>query len=118
MRTREIARDNWNDYMAVLSHQCLNRNVTVELVSDEFGDQMVANHVPFLGIAPELKGSEACAVDIELGRDGSTDTFMQEVPMASRVMVRESDDGVPLAMDIEGEDPTTRARIKTIITWD
>lgn len=117
MRTRELNRTMWNDYMAQISNLCLNRPVTLEIVSEELGDQMVANHVPFLGMAPELKGSEACAVDIELGRDGSTDTFMQEVPCAKRVMVREDDDGTLMAMAIEGEDPTSHAPIKAIVTW-
>lgn len=118
MRTREIDRSMWNAYMAQISHRCMNRPVTMELVSEALGDQMVARHAPFLGMAPELKGSEACAVDIALGCEGSTDRFMQEVPMARRVVVREGDDGAPLAMDIEGEDPTTHARLKVIVTWD
>jgi hypothetical protein len=118
METREIDRSQWNAYMAQVSNLCLNRPVTVEVSSENLGDQMVANHVPFLGIAPELKGSEACAVDIELGRIGSTDAYLHEIPLAKRVMVRESDDGRPLALDIEGEDPETHVRIKTVITWD
>lgn len=118
MKTREIDRAMWNDYMAQISNLCLNRPVTLEIVSEDLGDQMVANHVPFMGMAPELKGSAACAVDIELGRDGTTAHFMQEVACARRVVVREDDDGTLLAMDIEGEDPMTHSRIKAIVTWD
>lgn len=118
MRTREIERPMWNAYMAQISNLCLNRPVTLEIVSEELGDQLVANHVPFMGMAPELKGSEACAVDIEFARSGSVDHFMQEIPCARRVVVREDDDGTLLAMDIEGEDPGTHARIKAIVTWD
>lgn len=118
MRTREIDRAMWNDYMAQISNLCMNRPVTMEIVSEELGDQLVANHVPFMGMAPELKGSEATAVDIEFARSGSTDHFMQEVPMANRVVVREDDDGTLMAMDIEGEDPSTHARIKAVVIWD
>lgn len=118
MKTREIDRAMWNDYMAQISNLCLNRPITLEIVSEALGDQTVATHVPFMGMAPELKGSAKCAVDIEMGRLGSTDHFMQEVDCASRVVVREDDDGTLLAMDIEGEDPTTHAPIKAIVTWD
>lgn len=118
MKTREIDRSMWNDYMAQISNLCMNRPVTLEIVSEDLGDQMVANHVPFMGMAPDMKGSEACAVDIELARMGSTDHFMQEVSCAQRVVVREDDDGTLMAMDIEGEDPMTHSRIKAIVTWD
>ncbi len=118
MRTREIDRPMWNAYMAQISNLCMNRPITLEIVSEELGDQMVANHVPFMGMAPEQKGSAACAVDIELGRLGSTDHLMQEIACATRVVVREDDDGTLMAMDIEGEDPTTHAPIKAIVTWD
>lgn len=118
MNTREIERSQWNSYLASVTNLCLNRPVTVQFISEELGNQMVANHVPFLGISPEEKGSEACAVDIELGRVGSTDTFMQEVKCAQRVLVQEDDEGRPLALDIEGEDPATHAPIKAIVTWD
>lgn len=118
MSTREIDRSQWNTYMAELSDRCLNRPVTIEVMGADTGDQMLVNHAPFLGMAPEVKGSEACSVDIEVGRVGSTDAFMHEIPMAKRVMVREDDDGRPLAVDIEGEDPATHARLKVIMTWD
>lgn len=117
MTTREIERSKWNDYMASLSNTCLNRPVTIKVNSEELGDQVVANRAPFLGMAPELKGSEACSVDIEVGKVGSTDAFMHEVKCAERVLVREDSKGMPVAIDIEGEDPTTHVRIKTILTW-
>ncbi|MNX72933.1 hypothetical protein D3C86_1043060 [compost metagenome] len=117
MTTREIERSKWNDYMASLTNMCLNRPVTIQVNSEELGDQVVVERAPFLGMAPELKGSEACSVDIEVGKAGSTDAFMHEVKCADRVMVREDDKGTPLAIDIEGEDPASHVRIKTILTW-
>ncbi|HEY9898836.1 MAG TPA: DUF5335 family protein [Pantanalinema sp.] len=117
MTTREIDRSKWNDYMASLTNTCLNRPVSIQVNSEELGDQVVVNRAPFLGMAPEIKGSESCSVDIEVGKAGSTDAFMHEVKCAERVMVREDDKGRPLAIDIEGEDPTSHVRIKTILTW-
>lgn len=118
MNTREIKRDNWNDYMNSLTTMCMNRPVTVEVSSEEIGDQELANHAPFLSMHPELKGSEECAIDIELARPGSTDRMTHEVRCAKRVMVREDEEGQPVAIDIEGEDPSTHTRIKTIIHFD
>jgi len=118
MSTREIERSQWNTVMAELSDRCLNRPVTVEVIGADTGDQLLVNHGPFLGIAPELKGSEACSVDIEVGRVGSTDSFMHEVSCATKVLVKEDDNGRPLAVDLEGEDPSTHARLKVIMTGD
>lgn len=118
MRTREIGRSQWNAYMASVSHQWCNRNVTLRILSDEWGDQVLAEHVPLLGIAPEEKGSEACAVDIELGRPGGTDTVMHEVACAETVRVREDDEGQPVALDIEGHDPESHAKITALLLWD
>lgn len=114
MPTREIGRGSWNEYLSSLSALYLNHPVTLRLVSSELGDQVVAEHVPLLGIAPERSGT----VGVALGHSGSTEAMLQEIPGASRVLVREADDGSPRALDIEGEDPASHARIKAILIWD
>lgn len=118
MPSREIGRGSWNEYLSSLSRLYLNHPVSLHLVSDELGDQVVAEHVPLLGIAPERAGERSGMVGVALGRAGSTDTMLHEIPGASRVLVREAEDGTPQALDIEGEDPTSHGRIKAILIWD
>ncbi len=117
MNTRQIERSQWDHFLGQLSKQLLERPVTIEVISQDRGDQVLADHVPFLGIAPELKGTDACAVDIEVRRQGSTDSYMHMVPLAKSVMVEEDDQGRPLALDIESEDPESHVPVKTIVTW-
>lgn len=118
MATRTLEPEQWEAYMASLTARCGHRPVTLRLQSDEWGDQVLAEHVPFLGMAPERKGSEACGVDIEVGEPGSTATMRHEIACAEIVRVREDEAGTPMAIDIESTDPTRHARITTLLLWD
>ena len=116
MSTREIERRSWDEYLASLSAMYVNHPVTMILESEALGSQVVAEHVPLVAIAPDPKGSEKGSVGVELG--SATDTLRQEIPDVKRLMVRENEDGRPQAIDIEGEDPDSHARLKVIVTWD
>ncbi|HEY9899063.1 MAG TPA: DUF5335 family protein [Pantanalinema sp.] len=119
MATRVIPVDQWLDYLNGISVLKRRAKVSVELKSDAFGDRLVADNLPLLGITPEMKGSEACAVDIEVGsqRAEQADRLTHSVICTTKLVVEEDDASHPREIDICGEDPRTKARVTTVIRF-
>lgn len=119
MATRVIPTDQWLDYLNNISVLKRRSRVSVELKSDALGDRTVASDLPLLGITPEMKGSEACAVAIEVGaqRAEQADRMTHEVICTSELVVEEDDASHPRTIDIRGEDPQTKARVTTVIRF-
>ena len=119
MKTRTIPVEQWLSYLNDLSVIKRKANVCLELRSDEFGNKVLVDKAPLLGVFPEMKGSEACAVDIEVGqqRIDSSDRLTHSVICTSKLVVEEDDQGLPQALDICGEDPDTQAKITTVIRF-
>lgn len=119
MATRVIPVEQWLDYLNNVSMLKRRAKVSVELKSDELGDRVVADNLPLLGITPEMKGSEACAVDIEVGaqRVEKADRLTHSVICTSEILVEEDDPTHPRAIDIRGEDPKTNAKVTTVIRF-
>lgn len=119
MRTRVIPVEQWlstlND-VSVLKHRA---KVRLELKSDEFGNRTIADDEPLLGMAPEMKGSEACAVAIEVGqqRVERAERLTHEVICTRQLRVEEDEQGNVQAVDIEGEDPKSHAKVTTIVRF-
>ncbi|MBI6545958.1 MAG: DUF5335 family protein [Cyanobacteria bacterium NC_groundwater_1444_Ag_S-0.65um_54_12] len=120
MKTREIPHAEWPQVLNALSNLCHKAPlaVTVEQLSSELGDQVVAKHVPLRAITYEEKGSEARDIAIELGDDVSGNRLLQRIHDVSGVYLAQKDDGSPHSMDIEGEDHVSQARIKTVIRFE
>lgn len=119
MATREIPRDQWRTYLDKLSVGNRQRQVRVELMTPDVGEQVLTERAPLLAIEPELKGSDRCAIDVELGNQELADAFRitHEVRCATRLWVQEDETGTPQSLDIEGEEPATKAKIKTIVRF-
>ncbi len=119
MTTRRIPKEQWEPYFSSLSNRAHAENqlVTVTVQSEEAGVEPVAEHAPLRAIFFEEKGSEAGSLDIEIGDDVSGDRLVQRLD-AQIIWVEESALGEPMAIDIEGVDPSSRATIKTIVRFD
>lgn len=119
MATRVIPVDQWLDYLNDISVLKRRAKVSVELKSDEFGDRLVADNLPLLGITPEMKGSDACAVDIEVGaqRAEKADRLTHSVICTTQLLVEEDDASHPREIDILGQDPRTKAKVTTVIRF-
>jgi hypothetical protein len=86
--------------------------VIVRVEGQEVGDQVLAEHVPLVGISVEKKGSEANAIELTLAhRDQRSLNHMIQSP--EHVYVEESANGEVVCLDIED-----RARVKTLVFFE
>ncbi len=119
MTTRKIPKEQWSPYFNSLSHRAHaeHPHVTVTVQSEETGVEPVAEHAPLQAIFYEEKGSEGGSLDIEVGDDVTGDRLVQRLN-AQIIWVEEGARGEPLALDIEGVDPSSCATVKTIVRFD
>lgn len=110
--TLEIPREAWGDYLNALSNREHDHPVIVRVEGQEVGDQVLAEHVPLVGISVEKKGSEANAIELTLAhRDQRSLNHMIQSP--EHVYVEESASGEVVCLDIEDT-----ARVKTLIFFE
>lgn len=119
MATRVIPHDQWSGYLNSISTIKRKANVRVEVKSDELGEKVLAERAPLLALMSEEKGSEACAVDIEIGNQevSNADRLTHSVICTTHLQVEEDESGNPKKIDIIGEDPTSKAKITTIVRF-
>lgn len=119
MGTRVIPTDQWMGYLNSLSTIKRKADVRVEHKSDEFGEQVITERAPLLALMSEQKGSEACAVDIQIGHQevDRADRMTHSVICTSKLQVEEDESGDPRQIDIIGEDPQTRAKVTTVVRF-
>ena len=119
MTTRKIPQEQWDPYFNALSNRAHTEHplVTVTVQSEEAGVEPVAEHAPLRAIFYEEKGSEGGSLDIEVGDDVTGDRLVQRLN-ARIIWVEESAQGEPVALDIEGVDPSSRATVKTIVRFE
>ncbi len=119
MSTRVIPVEQWLSTLNDLSVLKRRAPVRVELESDELGRKTIAERAPLLGMAPEMKGSAACAVAIEVGeqRVDRSDRLTHEVICTRQLVLEEDEAGNPTCLDIAGEDPRTHAKVTTVVRF-
>lgn len=110
--TTEIPRENWDLYLNALSNRCKNLPVNVRLEGQDIGDQVLAEHMPLVGISLEKKGSEKDALSITVANQ-PTESLTHMVEHPEHIFVRESENGQVEVIDIEGAN-----RIKTLIFFE
>ncbi len=109
--TREIPREGWADYLALLSSLERDHWVRIETASPELGDQPLASRLPLIEIALEEKGSDKGAVEIIVGRPG--DEITHRITAPDHIYADESESGELECLDIEGAD-----HVKTLIFFE
>jgi hypothetical protein len=109
--TREIPREGWADYLALLSSLERDHWVRIELAGPDFGDQPLASRLPLVEIALEEKGSDRGTVEIIVGRPG--DEITHRITAPDHIYADESESGELECLDIEGSD-----HIKTLIFFE
>lgn len=110
--TLEIPREAWGDYLNALSNREHDHPVIVRVEGQEIGDQVLAEHVPLVGISVEKKGSEANAIELTLAhQDQRSLNHMIQAP--EHVYVEESANGEVMCLNIED-----RARVKTLVFFE
>jgi hypothetical protein len=109
--TREIPREGWADYLALLSSLERDHWVRIETEGPEIGDQPLAGRLPLVEIALEEKGSDQGSVEIIVGRPG--DEITHRILDPDHIYADESESGELECLDIEGMDHT-----KTLIFFE
>lgn len=105
MRTTEIPRDQWMRSLDAFSTQHAGWIAMLEVVGAEIGDQEVANGLPLVGIAADVKDGENRIAIILGGRPDAHQTHVVETPR--RVWLEEADEPARDAVAIEAADGTT-----------
>ena len=109
--TREIPREGWADYLALLSSLERDHWVRIEMESPELGEQPLASRLPLIEIALEEKGSDQGSVEIIVGRPG--DEITHRISAPDHIYADESESGELECLDIEGTD-----HVKTLIFFE
>ena len=100
MKDREVPREEWPKFFQDLERRRRNAPVTVRVLHPELGDQVEARELPLTGVAFDSTG----AGSIELLLGGRPGTNLEhDVPAPKRVLAELSDDGTPIALDIQSE---------------
>lgn len=113
MRTREIPRDAWSQYLATVSGLRAQHPVKVRVDGAELGDQALAECLPLVGISLEEKGSEADAIELTVAGPAGQDNLTHLIEHPERVYVEEDDAGQVKVLDIEGP-----AKVKTLVFFE
>lgn len=109
--TREIPREGWADYLALLSSLERDHWVRIETASPDMGEQPLASRLPLVEIALEEKGSDKGTVEIIVGRPG--DEITHRITAPDHIYADESESGELECLDIEGAD-----HVKTLIFFE
>lgn len=109
--TREIPKEGWEDYLALLSNIERDHWVRIETNSSEMGEQPLAERLPLVEIGLEKKGSDQGAIEIIAGRPG--DEITHRILKPDHIYAEESDSGDLECLDIEDSD-----RVKTLIYFE
>jgi hypothetical protein len=113
MQTREIPRDQWREFLDQFSREHEGWQVTVEVLADRNGDQIITQEKPLLGIS--YSGEQGTNANISvIAGEQAADNVNHMVSSPSRLWVAQSDLGEPQGLQIESEtDPTTLVTFRT-----
>ncbi|MFY1827301.1 DUF5335 family protein [Myxococcus fulvus] len=107
--TREIPREGWADYLALLSNMEKEQPVRIEVEGMELGDQPLASGLPLVEISLEEKGSGRGVVEIIVGGPGGEITH--RIPKPDHIYADESESGELECLDIESSEDNTKTLI-------
>jgi Family of unknown function (DUF5335) len=111
MPTREIPRDAWNAFFETFSKQHEGWLVTIEVLGRDIGAQEEAHELPLVGITADLKGSDADAISIIVGK-AAADHVTHTVTQPVHVRLEQAESGADEALEIEAADD-----IKTLVRF-
>ena len=110
MTTREIPRNEWVAFFDSFSQRHEGWFVNVRVVGSDIGAQREFKQFPLVGISADLKDNEDF-VNITVGKTAQ-ERMTHTVSEASRVWLKQADNGADEALEIEAKDET-----KTLLTF-
>ncbi len=106
MRSQEIPQDQWTTFLDDFSKRHVGEPVTIEVISQEQGDQVEASQLPLLGVTADPKDSEAPLVEVMVG-DSPAANVNRIVRRPTRLSLAQGDDGSDQALQIESSGEPT-----------
>jgi hypothetical protein len=110
MKTREIPRTEWQEFLDEFSKQHEGWHCTIEVLGMEVGDQVVAEEWPLQGVSVDRTGTSSAggeAISFIAG-DSVSQHVTHTVPNPASLRVAQTDDGMDQGLQVESEDgPTT-----------
>ena len=103
IRTVEIPRERWLEFLQMIHRMALGRPVRLEVARRELGDQEMSDKLPLLGLDLELKGSGRGELIVAVGSDRGELTHVIERPMRIAVGLNEGDEPQWIAVDERDE---------------
>ncbi|MFL6208733.1 MAG: DUF5335 family protein [Pyrinomonadaceae bacterium] len=100
MPTREIPHNEWNAFFEIFSKQHEGWLATVEVLGPDIGAQEEAHELPLVGITADLKGSDADAISISVGK-AAADHITHTITGAAHVRLEQAENGADEALQIE-----------------
>lgn len=106
----EIKKEKWGKFLETLSRRRFEWKTKIEVLSPEFGDQILSDSLPLNGITMETK-ADTVTIDISVGENTeSHQTHTIESP--TRIAFLSADSGHGDIIDMEQKNGT-----KTLITF-
>ena len=112
MPTREILRKDWSSFFENFSRSHRGWLVTIEVLSDELGDQTEVRDLPLEGITAERVGSGQSGIQIVAGAllDQHLSNTIED---PKRVWLKQSDELADEALEIESDRRRTLIRFRS-----
>jgi hypothetical protein len=105
MPTREIPREEWNNFFDVFSRQHKDWLATLEVFSTDVGAQQEAFELPLEGISIASGHDGADGIAIDLGKSPE-DHIMHTITAPEHVWIQQTPGGADAALEIESENQT------------
>ena len=109
MATQQIAREQWDEFLAAFSAHNQTREIVVDMESRDLGAQRLIDRKPLLGIEPDLKEDHDPTITVIAGdkEGGEPAALTHRVANPRAVWIKEDAEGRAEALDIETEDGRT-----------
>jgi Family of unknown function (DUF5335) len=98
--TQEVPVENWNEFFAQFTRENRGSHATLEVISEDVGDQMEVTDTPLDGIAADTKDGE-CTIWITFGA-GPEDHINHAVTEVEAVRLQDTASGPILEIESDG----------------
>lgn len=106
MKTREIPREEWNEFFDSFSRQHEGWLVTLEVLGQEIGAQVEEHDLSFGGIVNEWDEIHGNQIVIMLGTKPQ-DHISHSIDRPAQVFLEQTDEGADVALSVRSADGIT-----------
>ena len=106
MKTKEIPRNEWQEFFNIFSRQHEGWLVTLEILGSEIGAQVEEHGLPFEGIVDEENAVQGHEILMMFGAKRD-DHITHSISNPATVSLEQTDEGADAALAIESADGVT-----------